>query len=147
MWRLRLPASNHHDAQDAVQDAFLAAWTSLALFRGDAEFPTWLHPIVTRRATTMASQRRFTARLDDVSYPAGGTDPAEAVEQAAAMRSLADAVRELPAAQRSAIILRLDGPSYAQIADLSSTTIPAIRSHMFRARRALAATRPVLWVS
>ena len=133
---------DHQDAQDTAQDAFLAAWQGLAGFRGDCEFGTWLHLIVTRLALNKASRRRYTVSLDQVS-PTAGTyaDPAETAERAAAARSLRAAVRTLPAAQRSAITLHyLDGLSYARIAALTRNTIPAVRSHLFRGRRTLAAT-------
>jgi RNA polymerase sigma-70 factor (ECF subfamily) len=133
---------DHHDAQDTAQDAFLAAWQGLAGFRGDCEFGTWLHPIVSRLALNKASRRRYTVSLDQVSRAAGTrAGPAETAERAAAARSLRAAVRTLPAAQRSAITLHhLDGLSCARIAALTFTTIPAVRSHLFRGRRALAAT-------
>lgn len=67
--------------------------------------------------------------------------PAETAERAAAARSLHAAVRTLPAAQRSAITLHyLDGLSCDRIAALTFTTVPAVRSHLFRGRRTLAAT-------
>lgn len=133
---------NHHDAQDTAQDAFLAAWQGLTGFRGDCEFGTWLHPIVTRLALNKASRRRYTVSLDQVSRTAGTRGgPAETAERAAAAASVRAAVRTLPAAQRSAITLHyLDGLSYARIAALTLTTVPAVRSHLFRGRRALAAT-------
>jgi RNA polymerase sigma-70 factor (ECF subfamily) len=131
---------DHHEAQDTAQDAFLAAWQGLAGFRGDCEFRTWLHPIVARLALNKASRRRSTVSLDQVSSTAGTcVGPAETAELAAAARSLRAAVRTLPAAQRSAITLHyLDGLSCARIADLTRTTIPAVRSHLFRGRRTLA---------
>ena len=133
---------DHQDAQDTTQDAFLAAWQGLASFRGDCEFGTWLHPIMTRLAVNKASRRRYTVSLDQVSRtPGTRAGPAEVAEQAAATRSLRAAVRTLPAAQRSAITLHyLDGLSCARIAALTRTTVPAVRSHLFRGRRALAAT-------
>ena len=132
---------NHHDAQDTTQDAFVAAWQGLDSFRGDCEFRTWLHPIVTRTALNKATRRRGTVSLDQASLTARtGADPAETAEQAAAAGSLGAAVRALPVAQRSAITLyHLDGLSYARIAALTLTTVPAVRSHLFRGRRALAA--------
>jgi RNA polymerase sigma-70 factor, ECF subfamily len=132
---------DHDDAQDATQDAFLAAWQGLAAFRGEAAFGTWLHRIVTRVALNKVTRRRDTACPDDMSGMAGREPgPAEAVERAAVAGSVTDAVRALPAAQRSTITLHdLDGLSYAQIATLTHTTLPAVRSHIFRGRRALAA--------
>ncbi len=133
---------DHHDAQDITQDAFLAAWRGLAGFRGDCEFGTWLHPIVTRLALNKASRRHRAVSLDRRS-PAAGTrvGPAETAERAAAAASVHAAVRTLPPAQRSAITLHyLDGLSCTRIAALTLTTVPAVRSHLFRGRRALAAT-------
>ncbi len=133
---------DHQDAQDTAQDAFLAAWRGLAGFRGDCEFGTWLHPIVTGLALNKASRRRYTVSLDQVSSTAGTrAGPAETAQRAAAARSLHAAMRTLPAAQQSAITLHyVDGLSYARIATLTCTTIPAVRSHLFRGRRTLAAT-------
>jgi RNA polymerase sigma-70 factor (ECF subfamily) len=133
---------DHHDAQDTVQDAFLAAWQGLAGFRGDSGFGTWLHPIVSRLALNKVTRRRSTDSLDRVSHAAGTrAGPAETAERADAARSLHAEVRTLPAAQRSAITLHyLDGLSCARIATLASTTVPAVRGHLFRGRRALATT-------
>ena len=38
--------SGEQDAADAVQDAFLAAFKSIATFKGDSQLGTWLHRIV-----------------------------------------------------------------------------------------------------
>lgn len=131
---------DHHDAQDITQDAFLAAWQGLARFRGDCEFGTWLHLIVTRLALTKAGRSRPTVGLDQVSgVAAPQADPAQAAERAAAIASVGSAVRTLPAAQRSAVTLfHLDGLSSAQVAALTQSTVPAVRSHLFRARHVLA---------
>jgi RNA polymerase sigma-70 factor (ECF subfamily) len=37
------------DAEDATQDAFVQAWRSLAGFRAEAAFSTWMHRIVEAR--------------------------------------------------------------------------------------------------
>src|SRR5262245_48495526 len=44
---------NPHDAQDVVQDAFVNAYQSLASFKGDAEFYTWLYRIAFNTAVSM----------------------------------------------------------------------------------------------
>jgi len=43
---------NAHDAEDAVQDAFLSAYKHLDQFKGDAKMTTWLTSIVTNSALT-----------------------------------------------------------------------------------------------
>jgi RNA polymerase sigma-70 factor (ECF subfamily) len=40
--------SDPHDAEDAVQDALLSAYTHLDQFKGTARMTTWLTAIVTR---------------------------------------------------------------------------------------------------
>lgn len=46
------------DAEDAVQDAFLSAFTHLDQFRGQARMSTWLTSILTN-AVRMKVRRRF----------------------------------------------------------------------------------------
>jgi DNA-directed RNA polymerase specialized sigma24 family protein len=37
--------SNHEDAADLVQDAFVKAWQSLKRFKGESGFYTWIYRI------------------------------------------------------------------------------------------------------
>jgi RNA polymerase sigma-70 factor (ECF subfamily) len=46
------------DAEEVAQDAFVRAWRSLADFRGDSSFGTWLYRIVWRRAVDRAAVLR-----------------------------------------------------------------------------------------
>ena len=132
---------DHHDAEDITQEALLIAWQRITGFRGDCKFGTWLHPIVTRLALNKARRKQPAISLDRIdSAAAADTDPAIKAERAATARSLHTALRTLPAPQRSAITLHhLHGQSCAQIAALRNTTVPAVRSHLFRGRQALAA--------
>jgi DNA-directed RNA polymerase specialized sigma24 family protein len=63
----RAALGTHEDAQEAAQDALLAAHRRLASFRGDSSFKTWLLVIVWRRALNRRRSlthrwRRFVAR-------------------------------------------------------------------------------------
>lgn len=46
------------DAEEVAQDAFVRAWRSLADFRGDSSFGTWLYRIVWRRALDRSAALR-----------------------------------------------------------------------------------------
>jgi RNA polymerase sigma-70 factor (ECF subfamily) len=48
---------NAADAEDAVQDAFLAAWQHLGRFRGQAQMSTWLTAIVMNKSRTILRKR------------------------------------------------------------------------------------------
>jgi RNA polymerase sigma-70 factor, ECF subfamily len=138
---LRL-VGNHHDAQDIAQEALVTAWESLAGFNADSSFSTWLYRIVTRRALNKVTRSRSARPLDlleDLPAPGGGT--AERVERNLTVDAVTNALAALPFPQRAVIVLHhFEGLSYAEVASVTRSTVPAVRSHLFRARRALATT-------
>lgn len=138
---LRL-TGNHHDAQDVAQEALIAAWESLDRFRGGSSFSTWLYQIVTRRAlnkVTRAGDARSLDLLPEIADPA--MEPAGKVERNLAVDAVTDALLALPFAQRTVIVLHhFERLTYAEIASVTGVTEPAVRSHLFRARRTLAKT-------
>jgi RNA polymerase sigma-70 factor, ECF subfamily len=135
---LRL-CGNHHDAQDIAQEALIAAWENLDRFRADSSFSTWLYRIVTRRALNKVTRGRGAgslALLPDVADP--GTEPAAQAERNLAVGAVTDALAALPFAQRAVIVLyHFEGLSYSEVAGVTRSTVPAVRSHLFRARRTL----------
>ena len=142
---LRITGDRGH-AQDITQETFLAAWQSLSKFRGDSAFTTWLFQIVTRRALNDVTRGRtrhatdLLADLPDDLAPRSGTGGPDASTESAA-DAVTAAVADLPLPQRVAIVLHhFEGLSYNEIATVTSSTVPAIRSHLFRARRTLAAS-------
>ena len=138
---LRL-TGNHHDAQDVAQEALIAAWESLDRFKGGSSFSTWLYQIVTRRALNKVTRERDVRSLDllpDIADPA--MEPADKAERNLAVDAVTDALLALPFPQRTVIVLHhFERLSYAEIANVTGSTEPAVRSHLFRARRALAKT-------
>lgn len=135
---------NQHDAQDVTQESFLAAWQGLSGFRGDSAFSTWLYQIVTRRALNQATRgrtRHASDLLADVPDD-GGRDPRHddpGLAAVPAVDAVTAAVARLPVPQRVAVVLHhLEGLPYTDVATVTRSTVPAVRSHLFRARRALA---------
>jgi RNA polymerase sigma-70 factor (ECF subfamily) len=138
---LRL-TGNHHDAQDVAQEALIAAWEKLDRFEGGSSFSTWLYQIVTRRAlnkVTRGGNDRSLELLTERADSAIGT--ADKAERNLAVDAVTDALLALPFPQRTVIVLHhFEGLSYAEVANVTGATEPAVRSHLFRARRALAKT-------
>jgi RNA polymerase sigma-70 factor (ECF subfamily) len=135
---LRL-CGNYHDAQDIAQEALIAAWENLARYRGGSSFSTWLYRIVTRRALNKVTRGRgadLVDLLEEVADPVAG--PAAQAERNLAVDAVTDALAALPFAQRAVIVLHhFEGLSYAEVAEVTRSTVPAVRSHLFRARRTL----------
>jgi RNA polymerase sigma-70 factor (ECF subfamily) len=135
---LRL-CGDHHDAQDIAQEALIAAWQNLDRFRADSAFSTWLYQIVTRRALNRITRARAadpTDLLDEAADP--GTEPAAQAERNLAVDAVTNALAALPFPQRAVIVLHhFEGLSYAEVADVTRSSVPAVRSHLFRARRTL----------
>ena len=133
---------DHHDAQDVAQDSLTSAWQSLARFRGESSFTTWLYRIVTRKALNRATRGKTSDSLDlleHVSDTAAG--PGQQAERNETVDAVTAAISTLPLAQRTVIVLHhFEGLSYAEVAAVTGSTEPAVRSHLFRARRALAVT-------
>lgn len=131
---------NRSDAEDAVQDGFVAAWRQLGGFRGDALFSSWMYRIVTNRCFTLLGRRRPVTCLDDLGDRPDRDSPspehaAETGDRAAALNR---ALQDLPADQRTCWILReLHGLSYEDIASIVGAGPDAVRGRLHRARRTL----------
>ena len=95
MWAVCVRITGHrHDAEDALQDALVAAWRALPTFRAEAKFSTWVHRIAANAALKVVARRRevpveevLDAPIDDVLdgwYPAdgGGADHAPHADHA-----------------------------------------------------------------
>jgi RNA polymerase sigma-70 factor (ECF subfamily) len=138
---------DHATTEDLAQEVFLAAWRAASSFRGQATALTWLSRIATNACLDhwRRGRRHRMVRLDPdqtlddrVSATEHSEARAMAREQVAEVR---EAMADLPAKQRAAILLRhfLD-LSYVEIAEVLDTSIPAVESLLFRARRSLQRT-------
>lgn len=132
---------NSSDAEDAVQEAFVAAWRQLRGFRREAEFSSWIYRIVTNRCLKLLRTRRPVVSLDDVGDQPGpdGVSPEHAAEITDRAAALHRALQALPPEQRTCWVLRdLQGLSYEEIATIVGTGVGAVRGRLYRARCTLA---------
>ncbi|HYM82777.1 MAG TPA: RNA polymerase sigma factor, partial [Candidatus Dormibacteraeota bacterium] len=120
-------------ADDAVQDAYVAAFRSRDRFRGDAPAEAWLTRIVVNTAISAARKRRVRwtdpIPFDATSRP--GSDPV-------ARTSILSALGSLPPEQRAAVVLRYDRDlDYESIARILGTSSGTVGSWLSRALRRL----------
>jgi len=134
---------NREDAQDAAQEAFVAALRRASTYRQAAAFSTWLYRIAVNAATDQA-RRRARARttpLDPEEQPglpreAVASDPGETVATAVAVQS---ALTRIPVDFRVAVVLcDLLRLPYAEAADILEVPVGTLKSRVFRGRLALA---------
>ena len=137
------------EAEDVVQDAYLAAFTHLDGFRGEARFATWMTRIVLNAASTRRRRSRpheeydtvAESRSDNTDVVAFPTRPqsAEAALGRLQVRDLLEeAVGRLPPDLRVVFLLReAEGLSILNIArDLRLNPV-TVKTRLFRARRRL----------
>ena len=134
---------NESDAEDAVQETLLRAWTRLTTVRSSATVRGWLHVIATTTSLNMAKQgrRRVAAPLDAAPEPAGPGADEQALARNELGAALRVAVERLPARQRAALLLREGlGWTPTEIAELLGESVAAVNSALQRARATLGAS-------
>lgn len=135
-------------AEDATQDTFVKAWSSLASFRGGAVRP-WLLTIATNRgydllrgkarrpadsldAELVETEPQWTSQSDGVEHPeafAARTELGSYLERA---------LDTLPGDQRTVIILSdIHGHTYDEIAAITGTAVGTVKSRISRGRSRL----------
>src|SRR3954468_12452860 len=129
------------DALDAIQDGFIKVLTHLDRFRGSSSFKTWLLRIVSNAALDGGRQRKRAGRNEREPGPAAPDDrppPDSELERADLRRVIDAALARLPAAQRQAVVLHVDGElSYREVAETLGISIGTVMSRLFYARQKL----------
>lgn len=132
-------------AEDIAQQVYVRMWKARERYEPSAKLSTWMHSIAyrlvlnerrarSRRGAVFAEPQPDSPARDPVvnespSAQAGASELARAIEQALA---------ELPEDQRTAVVLRrYEEMPYEDIARVLETTVPAVKSLLFRARGAL----------
>ena len=141
------------DADEALQEGFLAAFRSLDRFEGRSQLGTWLHRIVLNAALMKLRAKRsrpdlggeellpqftsngvFTERQDD--WGSEGVD--DAVARGELRARVRECVAELPEKFRVPLLLRdVEGLSAQEMAERLGTSANAAKIRLHRARQAL----------
>lgn len=148
----RRVVGNEDDAQDVVQEAFLAALRAIDGFAGAARLSTWLHRIVVNTALMRLRSRRrrreesidgLLPRFDDDGHwaePVARWETAtdalfERRERRAMVRT---AIERLPLNYRSVLVLRdIEELDTDEAASLLGVSPNAVKTRLHRARQAL----------
>jgi RNA polymerase sigma-70 factor, ECF subfamily len=141
----------NRDIEDLIQDAFLEIFRALPSFRGESTLARWCQTIATRTAYLAIARRKPPAvELEVVEDEIVDRDPdAHRVALARqAARRLYAALDKIDPNQRIAFALAvIDGRSLAEVAQLTDSSLVAVKTRVWRARRDLvkrAAKDPVL---
>jgi RNA polymerase sigma-70 factor (ECF subfamily) len=141
------------EAEDLAQRVFLQVYRSANRYKPTAKFTTWLFTIT---RNTILNEHRRRARhaaesLDALQSPRDASEgrawqavdtatptPAQEVAERELQEKIMEAIRRLPEAQRTAVILcRYEGLSYEEIARVLGCSVSATKSLLHRARLTL----------
>ena len=135
------------EADEVAQEVFVRAWRGLARFEERSQFSTWLYRIAFNEAQRRLSRRPAPRAQPD---PDRGADPILAVPEAPELgpdaqtlerefeRALEEALDELPADWRAAVVLRdVEGLSTHDAAEIVGIREAAFKSRLHRGRMQL----------
>jgi RNA polymerase sigma-70 factor (ECF subfamily) len=123
---------NRQDAEEAVQDAFLAASRRIDTFRGDSAFGSWLYRVLANASYQKLRRRRPGQGPTIGDEPSSLDEPALRTELRLALTA---AIDQLPADYRVALILHdVEGLSNPEIGAVLRISVPNVKSRVHRAR-------------
>jgi RNA polymerase sigma factor (sigma-70 family) len=136
--RQMLPGSRQ-DAEDALQDIFVRAYSGLRASNRELALRAWLYRVAHNRCIDeMRRPPPPSGEIMEIIRPPSH-DPIAVAERRESLRRLIDDVRRLPEQQRSALLMReLGGMPYADLAVALGVSVPAVKSLLVRARIGLA---------
>lgn len=141
--------------EELTQEVFLSVFLALATFKPDGGFAAWLFTIARnaarsylRSAQNRQDDRPLEAAEQGDEHPAhaAAASPEEEVMAQQLFERIDAEVAALPELQRRALLMReIDGLDYQAIAAALGQPVNTVKSHVFRAREAIAhRARPLL---
>lgn len=137
---------NSGEAEEAAQEAFIRAYTRLDSYDPEHKFSTWMLSITSNYCIDQIRKRRAVLLSIDEPlppHPALHSDNNKGPEAEYVAQEREELVQgllnTLPEEYRHAVVLRYwYDMSYDEIAEVQETTVSAVKSRLFRARRLLA---------
>jgi RNA polymerase sigma factor (sigma-70 family) len=134
------------DAEDAAQDVFVQIYRSIEKFREESLLSTWIYRITVSRCLDILRNRKRKKRWGVLLQlfnqqgelnvdPPNFYHPGVQLDQKENAALLFKLIKQLPEKQQTAFILfKLEGLSYAEIADIMKTTEKAVDALLQRAK-------------
>ena len=131
------------DVEEAVQDAFVQAWSNLDRYRGEAAVFTWLYRIGVNAALARARRKQHDVAVleaEGAAHVPRDVLPEPAAEADDERARVLAALATLPFDYREAVVLRdLAGLSNDDVAAALDVTLAAAKSRIHRGRLQLRA--------
>jgi RNA polymerase sigma-70 factor (ECF subfamily) len=145
--------SNHEDAHDLAQDAFVKAWQAIRSFKGDASFYTWVYRIAVNTCLNHLKTKRNRSlhlSLNDLEInPENDPDLVALVSERTPRRDaglselhqrLNESMLKLSEEHRAVVTLHdIQGMPHDEIAKVLGVNPGTVRSRLFYARQQLQA--------
>jgi RNA polymerase sigma-70 factor (ECF subfamily) len=144
--------SNHEDANDLAQDAFIKAYRALKSFKGDSSFYTWVYRIAVNKTINFLKQRknRVQMSLNDMEFNAehdpdlvaliSHNTPRRDLGLSELHQRLNAALQKLSEHHRMVVVLHdIQGLSHEEIGAIMDCNVGTVRSRLFYARQELQA--------
>lgn len=147
--------SNRSDAEDLLQDATIKAWKGFHTFDGQRSFINWFlrivqhayldrrrraNPIRNAESLSILSNSPQSSEQPEVHIVDLSFEPHRAVLSRMTELAIRECLDELPEVYRRTIeSCDLNGCTYAEIAELTNTTVGTVRSRIHRGRKLLRA--------
>jgi RNA polymerase sigma-70 factor (ECF subfamily) len=148
---------NEEDANDVVQEAFLAAFKALASFEGKSQLSTWLHRIAVNaalmklRSRSRRGEGQFSEEEAEALLPkfaglgvhatpqrAFAEVPCEGIERSETCAHVRRSIDQLPELYRTALLLRdIEELENEEVAARLGVTVNAAKIRVHRARQML----------
>jgi RNA polymerase sigma-70 factor (ECF subfamily) len=144
--------SNHEDANDLAQEAFIKGFQALKSFKGDSSFYTWIYRIAVNKTINFLKQRknRTHMSLNDLDFSVendpdlvaliSDKTPRRDLNLAELQEKLNTAMQKLSPVHRMVVTLHdVQGLSHEEIGKIIDCNIGTVRSRLFYARQQLQA--------
>ena len=137
------------EAEDIAQEVFIQVYQSINNFRGDAKISTWMYKICVSKCLDLQKAKNAKKRINIFKSLIGIGEreenkvidffhPGIALHKKEEATILFKAIKQLPENQKIAFILiKTEGLSYAEVAQILKTTEKGIEGLMHRAKENL----------